>query len=331
MLVTGASGFLGSHLARRLVGLGAHVVAWTSSNERLWRIEDLAGRLQHFLVDIRDLAQVRMVCRETQAEVVFHLAAYGVHAEQQDALTAIDVNVRGMAHLLEGLRGTTCRRVIATGTWAEYGAQERAIRESDPLEPIGVYACSKAAATMLALGLAAQRELPLVVLRPFSVYGPGEGGQKFVPSVIRACLRGESPKLTSCRQVRDYVFIDDVVDAYLQAAEMLPSPHGSGTSSPTDTDKTPVPGSAAVEQPLVLNIGSGAPLVLRDFVAMIIRHFPGIEPAFGAIPDREREIWRVVADVSQARERLGWQPRHSLEDGVRVTVDWFRSHPDGHR
>ncbi|MBM4134682.1 MAG: NAD(P)-dependent oxidoreductase [Nitrospira sp.] len=305
ILVTGASGFLGSRLIRRLVDLGARVEAWASSPAHLWRLADIRDRIALSLVDIRDADRVRAACGALQPNLVYHLAAYGVHAEEQEYVQAVDVNVRGTVNLLEGLKGTPCRLVVTTGTWAEYGGKDHPIRESDPLEPVGVYGATKAASTLVAVSLAAQRRLPLIVLRPFSVYGPGEGGGKFVPSIIRACLKGENPRLSSCRQIRDYLFIDDMVEAYVKAAGLT------------------------VSAPLVLNVASGVPLRLEDFARRILRHFPGKRPEFGAVPDRQGEIWNVQADITKAKAIMQWQPSWSLEEGIRTTIEWFKSQ-EGH-
>ena len=305
ILITGATGFLGSHLTRRLARLGTKVHAWSATSSRLWRLADVKDQIALSQVDIRDLAQVRQACRSLQPELVFHLAAYGVNHDEKDIPTAVDVNVRGTTHLLEALRGSGCRRIITTGTWAEYGPKDHPARETDPLEPVGIYGCTKAAATTIALGIAAREKLPLIVLRPFSVYGPGEGSHKFVPIVIQACLKRESPRLTSCRQVRDYVYVEDVVEAYLRAAE------------------------ADLSMPAVINIGSGSPVELKQIVSAVTAHFEGIQPAFGAIPDRQNEIWRIEADITNAKKRLGWQPAFPLEKGIALTVDWFRKNTNG--
>ncbi len=301
VLVTGATGFIGSHLAKQLAGLGADVHAWSASSDRLWRLDEAQQRIRLKTVDIRNLEEVRAACAEASPDTVFHLAAYGVNYDEHELGLAVDINVRGTVHLLEGLKATLCRRIVATGTWAEYGAKDHPMKEEETLEPVGVYGTSKATATTIALKMASQDKLPVVILRPFSVYGPGEGDYKFVPTVIRSCMKNESPRLTTCRQVRDYLFVDDVVEAYLKAAE------------------------APIRMPAVMNIASGRPIALKELVSAVTSHFPGIEPAFGAIPDRENEIWRVEADVTRARELLGWQPAVSLEQGIEKTVAWFRN------
>lgn len=304
VLVTGASGFLGSHLTRRLVHLGASVHVWTGSSANLWRLADVRERVTPAVVDVRDRAQVQAACARSQPEVVYHLAAYGVHAEQQDLQLMVGTNVTGTVHLLDALRQTPCRTVISTGTWAEYGNKSHPIAENEPLEPVGLYGATKAASTLLAMAFSEQTHLPVIVLRPFSVYGPGEGGAKFVPSVIRSCLQGENPRLSSGRQIRDYLYVDDVTGAYLKAAEVQSS------------------------RPLVLNVASGVPLRLDDFARAIVRHFPGRTAEFGAIPDRHQEIWTVQADISRATEALHWRPQYSLEDGIRMTIEWFNSNLD---
>ncbi len=305
VLVTGATGFVGSHLTRRLVHLGAQVHAWAGSEKHLNRIADLQNRLHLKILDIRNADQVRQACQEVQPEIIFHLAAYGVNYDEQSTEMAVAVNVGGTVHLLQALRGISCTRIVATGTWAEYGPKDHPIQESESLEPVGVYGCTKAASTLTALGLAAQERLPLVLLRPFSVYGPGEGDHKFIPTIIQSCLDQETPRLSSCRQIRDYIFVEDVVEAYLKAAV------------------------AELTTPVVINIGSGTPVPLKEIVSMILKHFQGLTAAFGAIPDRPSEIWQVEADISNAKKQLGWQPSVPLEQGIRLTVNWFRSQRNG--
>ncbi len=263
----------------------------------------MQDRVALSVVDIRNRQQVREACQRIQPEIVYHLAAYGVHAEQQDVPSAVETNVTGTANVLEGLRGTVCGLLVATGTWAEYGDKDHPIVETEALEPVGVYGATKAASSLIALAFAAQWKVPVIVLRPFSVYGPGEGGNKFVPSVIRACLGGINPRLTSCKQIRDYLYVGDVVEAYVAAAALAASPVS-----------------------MAVNVASGVPLRLEDFANAIVGQFPGITAEFGALPDRDREIKKVQADIARARAVLGWAPAWSLEDGIRATIEWFTSH-----
>ncbi|MCM8811703.1 MAG: NAD-dependent epimerase/dehydratase family protein [Candidatus Omnitrophica bacterium] len=305
VLVTGATGFIGSHLVERLVDLEAEVECWAASEKRLARLARVRDRIDLRMIDIRDLARVAEATRRCQPEIVYHLAAYGVNFDERDMQPAVDINIRGTVHLLEALKGMPIKRIIAAGTWAEYGPKDHPAQEEDPLEPVGTYGTTKATATTIAMKMAVQDNLPLVVLRPFSVYGPGEGDYKFVPIVIRACLKKTPPKLTSCRQVRDYVYIEDAVEAFIKAAD------------------------ARLETPIVLNIASGRPVQLKELVDAVVRHFPGIQPDFGAMPDRENEIWSIRADISKAKKLLGWEPTHTLEQGITQTISWFKNNPHG--
>lgn len=299
VLVTGATGFLGSHLTRRLVDRGADVHAWAGSSVHLGRLADLEPKLHVARVDLRDADGVATACRDALPDVVYHLAAYGVHSHQRDMDVAFAVNVKGTFHLLSALRGTSCRRVVSTGTWAEYASQGRPLFETDPIAPASTYGTTKAMATLLALDMAAQEGLPLLVLRPFSVYGPGEETNKFVPAVIDACLRGESPRLTSCRQVRDYLHIDDLLDAYECAADV------------------------SLQRPSVVNVASGQGITLRDMALAIVKEIGEIPIQFGALPDRDREVWHVQASITKAETLLGWRPKRSLRDGIRATIAWY--------
>jgi nucleoside-diphosphate-sugar epimerase len=306
VLVTGATGFIGSHLAKRLVKRGAEVHAFVHSSGSLWRVKEIQERLFLHGIDLCDQASVNSACQEINPEIVYHLAAYGVNYEQQDIKQALDTNVMGTVNLIRGLRGTACKRFIHTSTFAEYGHKDHPIRETDSLEPVGIYASTKAAASLIAPVVAGECGIPLSIIRLFTVYGPFEGEDKFVPYVILSLLDGKAPKLTTCRQVRDYIYVEDVVEAYLNAADI------------------------SIDEPLTLNIGSGVPITLQDVVRNISKLlYNKSEVLFGAIPHRRNEIWQAYADVTKAREVLGWYARIPLEEGLLRTIDWFRQYRTG--
>lgn len=302
ILITGATGFLGSHLAKRLVKEGAKVHVWVRPSSSLWRLREIQERLSLHVVDLCDQISVNNACQKINPEIVYHLAAYGVHYQQQDIKQALDTNVMGTVNLIRGLRGTACKKFVHTSTFAEYGHKDHPIRETDSLEPEGIYASTKAATSLIAPAIAEQSGLPLLIMRLYTVYGPFESEDKFVPYIILSLLNGKAPKLTTCRQVRDYIYVEDVVEAYLKAADI------------------------SIDEPLTLNIGSGIPITLRDLVQNILKFFNDGEVLFGAVPHRKKEIWQAYADITKAREVSGWVAKTPLEEGILKTVEWFKQH-----
>ena len=302
ILVTGATGFIGSHLTKRLVKEGAKVHVWVRSSSSLWRLSEIQERLSLHVVDLCDQVAVNNACHEFNPEIVYHLAAYGVHYQQQNFKQALDTNVVGTVNLIRGLRETACKKFVHTSTFAEYGHKDHPIRETDPLEPSGIYASTKSAASLIAPTIAEQCEIPLLIMRLFTVYGPFEREDKFIPYIILSLLNGNVPELTTCQQVRDYIYVEDVVEAYLKAADI------------------------SIDEPLTLNIGSGIPITLRDLVQDILKFFNDAEVLFGAVPHRKKEIWQAYADITKAREVLGWQTKTPLKEGLLKTIEWFKQH-----
>lgn len=301
VLVTGATGFIGSHLTRRLVREGADVHISVRSEANLWRLEQVRDSVFMHAVDLRDQMAVETTCRAIQPEIVYHLAAYGVSYGEQEITQALDVNVRGTVNLVRALINTSAT-LIHTGTWAEYGAKTQPMAENDVLEPRGAYGSTKAAATVVARAMARDCGLPTIVLRPFSVYGPAEGADKFVPYVILSLLSGEVPQLTSCRQIRNYIYIDDVIEAYLAAS------------------------AVATADPQTVNIACADSVSLTELVNSISSVCGRGPVAFGSLPHRQDEIWEVHADVSMAKRLLGWEAQTPLLEGLRLTTEWFEHH-----
>ena len=303
VLVTGASGFLGSHLLRRLIGLGSRCTGIHRPKSGLSRLEGLGSEIRLAPVDLQDREGLKHHLHSRPPKVVFHLAAYGVDPRQQDLQAAFQSNVMGFVNLIDALEGCGLDAFVNTGTCSEYpGGIQRPLGEADPIEPQGAYAVSKASAVMLGSMLARTRRWPIVTLRPFTFYGPRERADRLIPHVLLSVLKGEEIWMTGGIQTRDFVYVDDVVDAYLRAG---------------------LPPVAAGE---VFNIGSGQARTVLSLVELI-RNLAGstVPLRVGALPYRENELWHLCADIRKARERLGWTPRVALDEGLRRTLEWIRS------
>ena len=215
ILVTGATGFVGACLCRRLLGLGHELHLFVRQTANIWRIADIAHQMVLHDVDLRDAQAVQRSVAAIRPERIFHLATYGGFSFQKEVAAIHAVNFLGTVNLLQACEKVGFEQFIHTGSSSEYGIKAEPMKETDLLEPLGDYAVSKAAATLFCRSEALLKGLPIVTLRVFSPYGPWDDPQRLIPYVIAALLKGNAPLLANPAAVRDYLFIDDVIDAYL--------------------------------------------------------------------------------------------------------------------
>lgn len=235
VLVTGATGFVGACLTRRLVDAGHEVHLCTRAESDRWRIADLLGDVREHEVNLRDRPSVEKAVRSIEPKIICHLATYGGFASQRESTAIYEVNLLGTVNLLRACEQTGFDLFINTGSSSEYGIKSQPMRESDLLEPIGDYGVSKAAASLFCSAEARETCLPIVTLRLFSPFGPWDDPKRLIPFVIKSFLRGEVPKLSTPASVRDYIFIDDVVDSYLHLIE---NPPVQGEISTSEADSS---------------------------------------------------------------------------------------------
>jgi UDP-glucose 4-epimerase len=307
VLVTGATGFIGQHLARRLVEAGARVWAGVFPAETPERVQALSQEVTQLPLDVRDSESVAQAVSRCKPEVVFHLAAVGVTDPNVDPAMALAVNAGGTLHLLEALRGRSVRRVVLVGTCYEYGsALERGAREgAEGLDPLNAYAASKVAAWAVGRMYWRAYGLPVVTVRPFQVYGPGQPAHTLIPAAIGAALAGEDFPMTLGEQERDFIFVEDVVEGMLAAAE---APGIEGQS---------------------LDLGTGTARPVRQVVERIWKLAGGTGRVLpGALPYRPGEVMHLVADADRMARLTDWRAGVGLEEGLRRVVEWVRGARD---
>jgi nucleoside-diphosphate-sugar epimerase len=304
-LVTGGTGFVGANLVRRLLGDGHEVHCTVQPGHSIWRLEPIQADVHLHEADIADRGRLAPVLRGIRPEWIFHLAVYGAYSWQADLDRMVRTNVLGTINLVETCLDLGFDAFVNTGSSSEYGAKDHAPAETELLEPNSHYAVTKASATLFCRHTARRRGRRLPTLRLYSVYGPWEEPGRLVPTLVVRGLAGELPRLAAPETERDFVYVDDVCDAYLLAAE-----------------RGDQPGAA------IYNVGTAVGTSLRELVEVARRLF-GIEaePAWGSMPAREwdTDVW--VADNTLIGEALGWRPRHDVEAGLRRTLDWFRACP----
>lgn len=302
VLVTGGSGFIGSHLTRRLVELGAKVNMFIQSEGMPWRIRDIWDRVSSFQVDITRPAEVYKAIRVIQPRKIYHLAAHVDPQRSLDLLeTMIEVNLTGTINLLRALDDIEIDCFISTGTCEEYGDGPVPFKEEQREKPMSPYATSKVASTYICQLFNRLQDIPIVIVRPALVYGPYQSAETFIGSVITACLKGQVPSVTPGEQTRDFVYVDDVVEGYIRASLVK---QAAGR---------------------IINLGTGVEYQLKQVVALIAHLTRArLAPNIGALPYRPGEIMRYCCSNRKAKEVLGWEPRVSLEEGLRRTIQWYK-------
>ena len=314
VLVTGAGGFVGSHLAERLVELGAVTrcfVHYNALGSRGWLdTSPLRGRLEVVAGDITDRDSVRAAMEG--ADVVFHLAALiAIPYSYQAPFSYIRTNVEGTSNVLQAARDLKVKRVIHTSTSEVYGTARYApIDEKHPLQGQSPYSASKIGADKMAEAFHLSFGVPVVTVRPFNTFGPRQSARAIIPTIISQCLVSDRVKVGNVKPLRDFNFVANVVDGFIKAAE------AEGVEGQT------------------FNLGSGREISIGDLV-QLIAGLAGRRVTVEGDDRRVRpvgsEVERLQADAGRARSVLGWTPRVSLEEGLQKTVDWIRNHPEGYR
>ena len=291
ILVTGATGFIGGALVSRLLGQGAFVHAVAGKTGRR-----LATGPTWWHTDLLDPDAVRRLLSDVGPEVVYHLAGHVTGVQDLSVvIPSLRANLVTTVHLLTAAVESGNPRIILPASLEEPEPQGTWPVPSSP------YAASKFAASTYARMFHALYGTPVVMLRTFLVYGPGQPDpKKLIPYVTQALLRGETPRLSSGSRPVDWVFIEDVVDALVAVA------FATGIEGRT------------------LDVGTGTLTTVREIVERLVRIVrPGTEPLFGAVAERPMQQVRR-AHPEESRALLGWEARTSLDDGLRKTVEWLR-------
>lgn len=316
ILVTGAGGFIGSHLIERLAREGAQVRAFVRYNSRhdagllallpgelLASVEVVAG-------DLRDYDAVRKAMEG--ADIVFHLGALiAIPYSYKHPREVVETNITGTLNVLMAARETGVGRVVHTSTSEVYGtAQTVPIAETHPLQGQSPYAASKIGADKLAESFRRSFGLPVATVRPFNTYGPRQSARAVIPTIITQVLTRDKVHLGALTPVRDFTYVNDTVEGFLRAAMA----------------------DEAVGQEI--NLGTGICISMGNLVERIMQLVGRDLPV---VTDEERlrpadsEVMRLQASAVKARALLGWEPRVSLDEGLKRTIAWIRENPGLYR
>ncbi|WP_029688945.1 NAD-dependent 4,6-dehydratase LegB [Thermoanaerobacter sp. A7A] len=310
VLVTGAGGFIGSHLVERLIERGAKVrafVRYNSKNNWGWlETSPYKDEIEIYTGDIRDYDSVKDSMKGI--EVVFHLAALiGIPYSYISPLAYIKTNIEGTYNVLQSARELGVERVIHTSTSEVYGtAKYVPIDESHPLQPQSPYSATKISADNIALSFYNAFNLPVTIVRPFNTYGPRQSARAVIPTIITQIMSGKKQiKLGNLRPTRDMNYVIDTVNGFIKIAEC--------------------------DELLgeVTNIGSGKEISIGD-LARLISQLMGVEieivQEYQRFRPEKSEVERLLCDNTKIKKFTDWEPQYTLEEGLIQTINWMKTH-----
>jgi dolichol-phosphate mannosyltransferase len=305
-IITGATGFVGANLARRMLCDGNEVHLLVRNEYNPWRIRRISGDIQIHALDFQSSESVNSIVAKIKPDWIFHLATYGAYSSQQDVDTIYKTNLFGTINLVNACCKTGFESFVNTGSSSEYGLKSNAPSEDEILKPNSNYAIAKAAATHFCQYTANKHQLNIPTIRLYSVYGPYEESSRLIPSLVRYGFMGNLPTLVDPKISRDFVYIDDVCDAFILAAKMTSKCYGE-----------------------IFNVGTGIQTTLEDLVALTRRLLNiGKIPDWCSMPNRMWDTKNWQANIKNIQSQLGWSPRYDLESGLTETIKWYRDNPD---
>ena len=308
ILITGATGFVGANLLRKLIDSknDIHIIIRSTSN--LWRINDIIDKVNTHVCDLTNREKIKKIVSNIKPEIIFNLSVYGGYPFQKDSMKIINTNFIGTVNILDACTDTGFVCFINTGSSSEYGLKSKPMSENDLLEPINEYGITKAAATLYCQAIGRRENLPIFTLRLFSPYGYYEGPTRLIPYLIISCLRNKELKIFNPDAVRDFIFIEDIIKAYFIVVEKRDNLLSGD----------------------IFNIGSGKQNIVKETFKIIKKLTKYTkEPQWQKIENNDREIKSLkvwIANISKSKKLLNWRPEYSIENGLEETIKWFRDH-----
>ncbi len=313
VLVTGAGGFIGSHLVEALVKKSAKVKAFVRYNSKnscgniVLLDPKIRNEVELCYGDLREQDTLTKVM--SGVDVVFNLAALvGIPYSYLHPHEVVMTNILGTLNVLTAAREAKVERLIQTSTSEVYGSPEQVpIKEDAPLRPQSPYSASKVGSDAIALSFYYSFNLPIAVVRPFNAYGPRQSNRAVIPTIISQAIADDTIKLGALTTRRDFTYVLDIVDGFIKIAEC----------------------DLALGE--VINVGSGNCVAIQDVVNLvgkILNKKITVREDTRRIRPRNSEVRRLLADNAKAKKVLKWQPKFELEEGLRLTVNFIRNNPE---
>lgn len=299
ILLTGATGFLGSHVARLLLLHDCEVHILVRHGSDTWRINDILPQLHAEEYDFTGIHNLDAILSKIQPDICIHLAWHMGPGSLTD-LENVDV-LSSSLYLAVRLAALGCKKLLVAGTCFEYDAERGYVAEDSPIKPSNLYAASKQALHSVVEQLSKTTSMEVAWLRLFFLYGPHEGKHRLVPSVILSLLKDEVVKLTPGEQVRDFVHVEDAASAIWDVAV------------------SPLTGA--------VNIGTGSPWTVRHAVNRVGEMMDRSDLLhFGALEHRINDPFFLCANNKRLLQETSWKPRFGLDEGLEQTIEWWRQH-----
>jgi UDP-glucuronate decarboxylase len=298
ILLTGATGFIGSHVARAYAREDCEVYAFVRKGSDLWRIRDILGRVHIVSCDLLSAEEIDDCLDHIHPDLCLHMAWYAEPGKYLNSYENIRM-LNASMHLASSLARTGCERLVVTGTCAEYDSSFAPLSEVSLTKPRSLYAASKLALFIMLEQMGRLANMQVAWVRLFYQFGPFEDERRLVPSVIRALLTGDTAKVTAGDQVRDFLHVEDVAEAIVAVA------------------KSRLSGA--------VNVGSGDPTMVKDVVLSIaaMLNRPDLI-ALGARSTESSDPMFVCADNRKLTDGTGWIPKYDLQRGLHGTIEWWR-------
>jgi len=305
VLVTGGSGFIGSHLVEKLVSLGADVSILTRKSSDFWRLDFVKDKISIFEVDFLNSGDLKDVLKKINPEIVFHtMADIRVNREPELLEYMIENNFQSTINLIRSLDKEKLKLFVNFGTCEEYGDGEVPFKEHHKEIPVSPYSLSKIMGTYLSSYLTKIEDFPIVIVRPFLTYGPKQINDQLIPFMIRSMIKGERVNSTKMEPTRDFIHVNDVVSALV---------------------KIPV---SDIKKGEIINICSGEEMQVKEAVKKIceLTGRPFEEYVKTTTPYRIGEMMHFYGSNEKAKKLLNWEPKISFEQGLKETIEWYKEY-----
>ena len=301
ILITGATGFVGSQILRRFVNknIKTNIIIRKSSN--IWRINDIINKTKYHEVDITNRLKIDQIIKKIKPQIVFHLATYGAYPHQKKENKIRKNIIEGILNLLNPCLTNDLKLFVNTGSNSEYGFSRKVMKEKNLLNPNSYYGIYKATSTMICSKLAIEHNLPIITVRPFHVYGPYEEKTRLIPTLITSLLENKNPPLVSPKISRDLIYIDDVVDFYLKLIRSR-IPYGN-----------------------IINLGSGKSFTIEEIFYKVKKLTKSnVIPKWSTMDNRSWDQENWVSNMDKAKKLLKYQTKVSLDNGLKRTINWIK-------
>lgn len=302
VLVTGAGGFIGANLVRHLIKQQYQVHIIWKKTTNMWRLKNILPHLILHNISLNSKSQLTKTLQVINPYAIFHLAAHGAYSFQTNVEEMVKINIQGTLNLLYASKDIDYEIFVNTGSSSEYGFKKKPMRETDLIEPNSFYSATKASGTYLCQVFANEFNKPIATLRPFSVYGPYEDPKRFIPTIIRKLIYNQPIRITPGKQKRDFIFINDVIQAYMKTLQKGMKLKGK-----------------------ICNVGTGKEYSNDEIVNILFRISGKEVPVEkGAYPARSWDSSHWVSDTSHAKEILDWQSKYTVDIGLAKTYKWLQ-------